>query len=76
MRALSAVVLIVIGVLCIVVGILYLTQPAHALPTFIPGYLAHANGHHNKRGIVALIVGAVIVIVGLVVAMTGRRYRW
>jgi uncharacterized membrane protein len=77
MRALVGVVLIVIGALIVVVGVLYLTQPAHSLPTFIPGYLAHATGKHMKRGIAALIVGGIVAIVGLVVALTGnRRYRW
>jgi hypothetical protein len=76
MRTLVALVLIVVGALIVVVGVLYLTQPAHALPTFIPGYLAHANGKHMKRGIAAVAVGGVVVIVGLVIALTGRRYRW
>lgn len=76
MRALLGVVLIVIGVLIVVVGVLYVTQPAHALPTFFPGYHVGALGKHTKRGIAALAVGGVVVIIGLVVALTGRRYRW
>ncbi len=77
MRALLGVVLIIIGALAVVAGVLYLTQPAHALPTFLPGYVAHASGKHTKRGIAALVVGVVLAVIGLVVALTGRRnYRW
>lgn len=76
MRALLGVVLIVIGALIVVVGVLYVTQQAHALPSFLPGHLAGAHGKHTKRGIAALAVGGVVAIIGLVVALTGRRYRW
>jgi hypothetical protein len=76
MRLLLALLLIIIGVLGIVAGVLYLTQPAHSLPAILPGYLAHATGKHTKRGIVAVAVGAVLLLAGAVVAMTGRRDRW
>ncbi len=76
-RALVGVVLIVIGALCVVAGVLYLTQPAHSLPTFFPGYLAHATGKLQKHGIAAVAIGGVLVLVGLVVAFSGgRRRRW
>lgn len=77
MRALMAAVLIIVGALIVIAGVLYFTQPAHSLPTFLPGYLAHATGKHTKRGIAALVAGAVVLIVGAVVAFTGeRRSRW
>ncbi len=78
MRGLVGAVLVIIGALIVAVGVLYLTQPAHALPTFIPGYVAHATGKHPKRGIVSLVVGGAIAIIGLIVAFTGnrRRSRW
>lgn len=77
MRAVVAVVLLLVGALIIVVGVLYLTQPAHSLPTFIPGYVAHANGKHPKRGIASLIVGGVVLVAGIIVGvMSSRRYRW
>ena len=75
MRVLVAVVLIVLGVLGVVAGVLYLTQPAHELPTFFPGYLAHATGKLQKHGIAAVAVGAVLVIVGVVVGLSGSRSR-
>jgi hypothetical protein len=74
-RALVAVVIVIVGVLGIIVGILYLTQPAHALPSFFPGYAAHVAGKHPHRGIAAIAVGAVVIVIGLVVGLTGRRQR-
>jgi len=77
MRVLASVILIIIGALIVVVGVLYLTQPAHSLPSFIPGHLAHATGKHPKRGIAALVVGGLVFVGGIVLAVTGnRRYRW
>jgi hypothetical protein len=78
MRALFGIVFVVIGVLAIVAGVLYVTQPAHALPTFLPGYLARSAGKHTARGIAALAVGAVVLVIGAAVVMTGgrRRSRW
>jgi drug/metabolite transporter (DMT)-like permease len=73
LRALLAIVIGVVGVLAIVAGVLYLTQPAHDLPSFFPGYVAHASGKHPTRGIVGVIVGAVLIVVGLVVGLTGQR---
>lgn len=76
MRVLVGVVLIVIGVLGVVAGVLYLTQPSHSLPTFFPGQVAHANGKLLKHGIAALVAGGVVAIVGLFVALSGGRRRW
>lgn len=77
MRVLVGIVLVVIGVLAVVAGVFYLTQPAHALPTFLPGYLAHSMGKHTKRGIAAVAAGAVVFIVGFVLAVSAaRRPRW
>jgi hypothetical protein len=68
-------VIVVIGVLALIAGILYLTEPAHALPSFFPGHLAHATGKHPRRGIAGVVVGAVLIVIGLVVAFTGSRPR-
>ena len=75
MRALVGIVIVIIGVLAVVAGILYLTEPAHALPTFFPGHLAHATGKHPNRGIAGVVVGAVLIVIGAVVALTGNRQR-
>lgn len=76
MRLLIGLILIVVGVLAVVAGVLYLTQPAHALPTFMPGHLAHASGKHVKRGIVGVIVGGVVFLVGAVLTASSRRSAW
>jgi 4-hydroxybenzoate polyprenyltransferase len=70
-----AIVIFIVGVAAIVVGVLYLTQPAHSLPTFFPGYAAHSIAKHTKRGYAGIALGAVLVIVAIVVAMTGSRRR-
>jgi len=72
MRWLSALV-IVVGVLAIAGGALYISVPAHSLPTFFPGYIAHAKAKHTSRGEVGLAIGAVLVIIGGVLAFSGRR---
>lgn len=73
MRALIGILIVIVGVLALVVGILYLTQPSHSLPTFFPGYGAHISGKRPVRGIVAVLVGAVLMVIGAVAAATGRR---
>ena len=72
MRSLLAVILLVAGVLGLVVGILYLTEAAGSLPTFFPGYVAHASGKLTKHGIAAVVAGAVLLALGIVAA-SGRR---
>jgi drug/metabolite transporter (DMT)-like permease len=55
-----AVLLGVLGLVCIVVGIVYLAEPAHSLPSFFPGHTAHGSKPRTKHGIAALIVGVVL----------------
>jgi 4-hydroxybenzoate polyprenyltransferase len=74
-RRVLAIILLVVGVAAIVAGALYLTQPAHSLPTFFPGYAAHVVAKHSKRGYAGIALGAVLVIVAFVVALTGPRRR-
>jgi hypothetical protein len=73
-RRVLVIVLLVVGVAAIVAGVLYLTQSAQSLPTFFPGYVAHALGKHTKRGYAGVALGAVLVIVALVVEF-GRPPR-
>jgi hypothetical protein len=72
MRWVSALV-IVVGILAIAGGILYVSVPAHSLPSFFPGYIAHAKAKHTSRGEVGLAIGAVLVVIGAVLAISGRR---
>ena len=75
MRRVLALVLLIVGIAAVVAGVLYLTQPAHSLPTFFPGYAAHEVAKHTKRGYAGIALGAVLVIVAFVVALTGPRRR-
>jgi len=53
-------VLILLGVICVVVAVVYWTQPASALPSFFPGADAASAAKHTKHGIAALGLGAVL----------------
>lgn len=77
MRGLAVIVGIV-GLLALAVGIVYFVVPAHSLPSFM-GTIAHSNGHRAKRGVGAVVVGAVLVVVAVVMAVVGgnrSRVRW
>lgn len=72
MTRLVAVVLVVLGILAVVVGIIYLIEPIHSLPSYFPGSAAHGRGHHHIRGYVAIVVGIILLIIA---AVTGRSRR-
>jgi NADH:ubiquinone oxidoreductase subunit 5 (subunit L)/multisubunit Na+/H+ antiporter MnhA subunit len=72
MSTLVRIVLVVLGILAVVVGIIYLVEPIHSLPTFFPGYAAHKQGHHHIRGYIAIGVGVILLIIA---AVTGRSRR-
>lgn len=55
-------VLLVLGVICVAVAIVYWTQPANALPSFFPGANAANAAKHTKHGIAAFGVGVVLFI--------------
>ena len=74
-RRVLGIILLIIGIVAIAAGVLYVTQPAHSLPTFFPGYAAHVVSKHTKRGYAGIALGAVLVIVAFVVALTGPRRR-
>lgn len=65
--------LVLIGLILIAVGIVYFVVKAGSLPSFIPGHIANSSAHHSKRGLVAVIVGAVVLLVAVVSASVGRR---
>ncbi len=60
-----AVVLLVVGVVLVAVGIVYLVEPAKHLPSFFPGH-SHSHHHGTKQGLVALVVGVIALIGGVV----------
>ena len=67
------VVLVVLGIVAVVVGIIYLVEPIHSLPSFFPGHAAHGRGHHHIRGYVAIAVGIVLVIIAAAAGRSRRR---
>jgi hypothetical protein len=73
MRGVLVAVLVIVGALAIVAGVLYLTQPAHSLPSFFPGYSAHVVGKHPHRGYAGIAVGAILLVGAFLLAMTGAR---
>jgi len=64
--------LVVLGILAVVVGIVYLVEPVHSLPSFFPGHTAHGQIHHHIRGYIAIAAGVVLVVIA---ALAGRSRR-
>jgi NADH:ubiquinone oxidoreductase subunit 5 (subunit L)/multisubunit Na+/H+ antiporter MnhA subunit len=72
MPPLVRVVLVVLGILAVIVGIIYLVEPIHSLPSFFPGHAAHGQIHHHIRGYIAIAVGVILMIIA---ALAGRYRR-
>jgi hypothetical protein len=76
MRAASrflVIILVVLGVLALAAGIIYYVEPARSLPAFFPGHAAHVSGRHTTRGLAGIIAGAVLLLVAVIIARSGRR---
>ena len=71
-RALVTVVALV-GLFFVAVGIVYIAVRTGSLPSFFPGHLAHARGHHWKRGYGAVALGVALLVAAFVTAAVGRR---
>ena len=63
-RTVVATVLILIGLLAAAVGVIYLTVEATSLPS-IMGQLHGDHAHRSLRGIVAIIVGVLLLAGGV-----------
>jgi hypothetical protein len=63
-------VLSLLGVVLLVVAAVYFLIPADQLPSFLPGHEAGVMRVHARHGIVAGIVGVVLLVAGW---WTGRR---
>jgi hypothetical protein len=61
-RTMLAVILAIIALIFIVVGFIYIAEPAKSLPSFIPGHVAGSTGHHPIRATGALVVGIVFAV--------------
>jgi hypothetical protein len=48
---------VVAGIALIALAIVYWVEPAHSLPSWIPGHQAGSAHHHVKHGIAAFFVG-------------------
>jgi uncharacterized membrane protein HdeD (DUF308 family) len=49
---------LLIGIALIVVGVIYLAQSEHDIPSFFPGHVSHPSSHHHvKHGIAAILLG-------------------
>jgi hypothetical protein len=63
-------ILSVLGVVLLVVAAVYFLMPADQLPAFFPGHAAGDSHVHTKHGIVAAVVGVVLLAAG---QWMGRR---
>jgi hypothetical protein len=60
----------ILGILFIIVAVVYFVLPADSLPSFLPGYAAGSAHVHLKHGVIAAVVGVVLLAIGW---FTGRR---
>ncbi len=49
--------LIVAGVACMAVAVVYFARPASQLPSFFPGHDVTLSRHHNTHGIAMAVLG-------------------
>jgi NADH:ubiquinone oxidoreductase subunit 5 (subunit L)/multisubunit Na+/H+ antiporter MnhA subunit len=68
-------VLVVLGILAVVVGVIYLVEPIHSLPSFFPGHALHGQGYHRIRGYIAIAVGIILLILAGIARRSRRRRR-
>ena len=73
MTRLVMVVLVVLGILALVVGVIYLVEPIHSLPSFFPGHAPRGQGYHHIRGYIAIAVGIILLILAGIAGRSRRR---
>jgi preprotein translocase subunit SecY len=61
-RTILAVILGIIALIFIVVAIIYVAEPAHSLPSFVPGRHAGSTGHHPLRAVGSFVIGIVFAV--------------
>jgi len=57
-------ILTVLGVVLLVAAAVYFMMPADQLPSFFPGHATGDSHVHTKHGIVAAVVGVVLLAAG------------
>jgi succinate dehydrogenase/fumarate reductase cytochrome b subunit len=65
--------LVIVGLVLIAVGIVYFVVKAGSLPSFFPGHLTGSTAHRSKHGLVAVVVGAVVLVLAVIFGAVGRR---
>lgn len=63
-------ILTLLGIALIVVAIMYFVMPADSLPSFFPGHETGVMRTHSKHGILAGVLGVVLLGIGW---FMGRR---
>ena len=64
--------LVVLGILAVVVGVIYLVEAIHSLPSFFPGHAPRGQGYHRIRGYIAIAVGVILLVLA---GIAGRSRR-
>jgi hypothetical protein len=64
-----------LGLICLVGGIVYYAEPAHSLPSFFPGHTPGLNGHRDRRGLALVILAVVFWICAAACAFVVFRRR-
>jgi uncharacterized membrane protein HdeD (DUF308 family) len=71
-------ILVIIAVLAIIVGIMYLAEPAKSLPSIL-GTITHpaslASAHRTLRGWTALAAGVICLVAAWLVSRMGKPSR-
>ncbi|TML68844.1 MAG: hypothetical protein E6G14_08735 [Actinobacteria bacterium] len=50
------------GLALVVLAVVYWAEPAHSLPSWLPGHEAGSGHHHVKHGIASLLVGLALLV--------------
>jgi hypothetical protein len=63
----------VLGVIALIYAVIYLAVGIHSLPAFVPGQVAHVNGHYHKRAALCAVIGVVLLAIAAMVGISARR---
>lgn len=67
--------LILAGIACVAVSVVYFSRSADALPAFMPGHEAGVTRHHTKHGLAMLGLAVVCWAGAWMASGTGRAGR-